>query len=188
MLAIIIQHGITKSFLKIYSFIPGKISTSAAYLQVAVAIKHTSKYFIRKFFRALVFFLDSLWLNWNIVNWQKFKSKVSGSTCTRRTVCVNFTIDCDLTYDYSEAPFTHLSSPGSSQGCCCRTAAGPTVTSRGQCFTQTYATFEALTQCLSNIDSWVFFPPTPLHFHSLPLEEWPWYFRKVWLSSVVLSF
>lgn len=171
MLAIIIQHGITKSFLKIYSFIPGKISTSAAYLQVAVAIKHTSKYFIRKFFRALVFFLDSLCLNWNIVNWQKFKSKVSGSTCTRRTVCVNFTIDCDLTYDYSEAPFTHLSSPGSSQGCCCRTAAGPTVTSRGQCFTQTYATFEALTQCLSNIDSWVFFPPTPLHFHSLPLEE-----------------
>lgn len=31
----------------------------------------------------------------------------------------------------------------------------------------------------------VFFPP---HFHSLPLEQWPWYFKKIWLSSVELSF
>lgn len=90
-------------------------------------------------------------------------------------------LDLQLLTNPSHSPVLSRVQPRN-QGCHCHTAAGPTVTSRGQCFTQTFAD---TTQCPSIIDSFFF---SCLHFHSLPSEEWPWCFRKVWLSSVVLSF
>lgn len=67
--------------------------------------------------------------------------------------------------------------------------AGPTVTSRGQCFTQLQQLLEISPSAfLLSIVFKILIICFSLHFHSLPLEELPWCVRKVWLSSVVLSF
>lgn len=88
-------------------------------------------------------------------------------------MCIDLMIVCDLTNNFLEASRTcPLQGVVKKPRMSCLTAAGPTVTSRGKCCTHTAATFEDA-QGLSIMK--VFFSP---HFHSLPLEQWPWYFKK----------